>query len=261
MKTSIYYFSGTGNSLAVAQGLAAHMENVTIISIPSVMNREEITDDADCIGFVFPVYFLDMPFIVQEFARKLRPEKDPYLFAVSTCGQNPGHALFTLAKILKTSGRRLSAGFALVMPENFLAPVDLMERPEIQRQKNYLAQKKIPGIAAVISHQQSHGPDGTGSVTSIILGKIAGTLMGSLYRTPVKFHATDACTGCRTCQKICPTESITVEGKTVTWGTNCTQCYACIHWCPVAAIEIGKRSVGKSRYHHPDIRISDMILR
>jgi len=38
-------------------------------------------------------------------------------------------------------------------------------------------------------------------------------------------------------------------------------CYACVHWCPQGAIEIGRYTAGKPRYHHPDIDLKDMILR
>jgi len=56
-KIEIYYFSGTGNSLVVARDIAEKM-NGNLISIPSVMDKESITTDADVIGIVFPVYYL-----------------------------------------------------------------------------------------------------------------------------------------------------------------------------------------------------------
>ena len=63
------------------------------------------------------------------------------------------------------------------------------------------------------------------------------------------FTAGDACTGCGQCARLCPTGSITLrEGKPV-WGPGCTHCMACICRCPAAAIEYGKKSRGKPRYH------------
>jgi len=38
------------------------------------------------------------------------------------------------------------------------------------------------------------------------------------------------------------------NGKPV-WGKNCTHCMACICYCPKEAIEYGKKSKGKPRYH------------
>ena len=56
MGTEIYYFSGTGNSLVIARNIAEKTKG-TIISIPSVMNKESIESDADVIGIVFPIYY------------------------------------------------------------------------------------------------------------------------------------------------------------------------------------------------------------
>jgi MinD superfamily P-loop ATPase len=89
-------------------------------------------------------------------------------------------------------------------------------------------------------------------------GRIASTLATTVYNVPARLHATAACNRCMTCQRICPTRNITVTKDGVTWGTDCTQCYACIHWCPQQAIEIGGRTKGKPRYHHPDISLGDM---
>lgn len=56
MSTEIFHFSGTGNSLVVAQDLSLEL-NGKLISILSVMDRASIGNDADVIGIIFPVYF------------------------------------------------------------------------------------------------------------------------------------------------------------------------------------------------------------
>lgn len=38
------------------------------------------------------------------------------------------------------------------------------------------------------------------------------------------------------------------NGKPV-WGQDCTHCMACLCCCPAEAIEYGKMSLGKPRYH------------
>src|SRR5512136_1923604 len=136
MKTNIYYFSGTGNSLAVARDLANSLDDADLIPIPRVMHQQEITDNAKAVGIVFPVYFSDMPPYVQEFVKKLSFSKVSYIFGIATCGQKPGHALFTLKSLLERKRTTLAAGFVLVMPENYIAPLDLIEPALIQEQKN-----------------------------------------------------------------------------------------------------------------------------
>jgi hypothetical protein len=57
MPVAIYYFSGTGNSLAVARAVAARL-GCTAVAIQEVMNAPTIAIQADTVGVVFPTYLL-----------------------------------------------------------------------------------------------------------------------------------------------------------------------------------------------------------
>ena len=59
----------------------------------------------------------------------------------------------------------------------------------------------------------------------------------------------DKCVGCGKCAKMCPLNNIELKNSKPVWGKNCTHCMACICLCPTEAIEYGKKSVGKPRYH------------
>ena len=63
------------------------------------------------------------------------------------------------------------------------------------------------------------------------------------------FTAGDACTGCGQCARLCPMNNITIQNGKPAWGSDCTHCMACICYCPTEAIEYGKKSLGKPRYH------------
>ena len=49
--------------------------------------------------------------------------------------------------------------------------------------------------------------------------------------------------------ELCPLNNIHLESGRPVWGKNCTHCMACICYCPKEAIEYGKKSKGKPRYH------------
>ncbi|MCX6690545.1 MAG: EFR1 family ferrodoxin, partial [Methanoregula sp.] len=197
----------------------------------------------------------------KEFVKKLSFSATPYIFGIATCGQTSGHSLFTLKSLLEEKGTTLAAGFVLVMPENYIAPHDLMEPAKIQQQKIRDTKEKIPELAAAISRQQFFAPEGRDSLIWRILVGIFAVYVTSVIRIPKQIHATDTCNRCGMCRRICPTNNITVTEKAVTWDDRCTQCYACVHWCPQGAIEIGSSTAGKPRYHPPDIILKDMILR
>lgn len=259
MKSVLYYFTGTGNTLAVARDLAAELGDTKLIPLRRAISPGGVSSDADVVGIAFPVYFLDMPSLVRQFVQQLRFEGTPYIFGLATCGERPGGALFRLRELLQKNGRALSAGFVLVMPENYIGPVDLMHDTDRIEEKYAQAKNRIPAIAAAIRERKTSAPEGTNSALLKFGGAITGTLMTSVYRVPRRLHTTEKCNRCGTCGRICPTRNITMEEGGVRWSNSCTQCYACIHWCPQEAIEIGGRTTGKRRYHHPEVSIKDML--
>ncbi len=283
MKTVIYYFTGTGNTLVVARELAAELGDVKLVPLRRAIQPGGISVDADVVGIAFPVYFLNLPGIVRKFAENIRFSGKPYIFGIATCGERPGGALFTLKTLLEEKGTMLSYGFVVVMPENYIGPVDLMGDAPLRQEKYMHALSRIPAIAAAIRERKVSVPEGSDSALLKIGGPITSTLATSLYNTPGRLHATAACNRCGTCGRICPTRNIAVTESGVSWGKDCTQCYACIHWCPLSsissslhnphctqcyacihwcpqtAIEIGGRTAGKPRYHHPDVSLRDML--
>ncbi len=56
MNSEIYYFTGTGNSLAVARDIALKTDG-KLIPIPSVIDKDIIKTETDAIGIVFPTYY------------------------------------------------------------------------------------------------------------------------------------------------------------------------------------------------------------
>jgi MinD superfamily P-loop ATPase len=67
------------------------------------------------------------------------------------------------------------------------------------------------------------------------------------------------CNGCGTCVQVCPMDNITLLGDKPSWGENCAFCFACLQWCPREAIQAGRITLNKKRYHHPDVKISDIV--
>ena len=63
------------------------------------------------------------------------------------------------------------------------------------------------------------------------------------------------CIGCGKCVKNCPMNNIRLKDGKPIWGKKCTHCMACICYCPMEAIEYGKKSIGKPRYHFEKLKI------
>jgi len=160
-KVEVYYFSGTGNSLAVARDIA-EKTNGTLISIPWVMDKQSIKTDADVIGIVFPVYMAHLygiPLIVERFIKKLEDIGSKYIFAVCTCGGlenfNGLPTLKNLRKIIKSMGGKLSAEYSIKLPMNTLYyshipfPIDQNQETMFKNCKN-----KIEVICQCITNRK-----------------------------------------------------------------------------------------------------------
>ena len=63
-----------------------------------------------------------------------------------------------------------------------------------------------------------------------------------------RYTVSEACNGCGKCVKLCPVNNIKMHLGKPQFSDNCMGCYGCIHKCPEKAINLGKRTEGKTRY-------------
>ncbi len=64
METTIYYFTGTGNSLQIAKNVRDKLEDCKLIPIVKVWQIKDLTATCEKVGFVFPLYWSGLPKIV-----------------------------------------------------------------------------------------------------------------------------------------------------------------------------------------------------
>lgn len=261
MSTTVYYFSGTGNSLAAARGIADKISGTQLVNIAELTAREETEEHSDTVGIVFPVYFEDIPDIVKRFVERLAVPGGTYVFGVATCGYGPGWSLYSLDRLLRRKGTRLSAGFAVTMPDNAVIVIDRVPPPDVQESVLASAAEMIVQIAEDVKRRANVGLERERRLRDKLEGVLMKALATRVYRTPKRFTVTDACVRCGTCKRICPTGNIDVRDGRVSWGKDCAQCLACLHWCPAGAISLGRLSQISRRYHHPDVSARDMMLR
>jgi ferredoxin len=265
-KVEIYYFSGTGNSLVVARDLAGKTQG-HLIPVTAVIDQERIHTDADVIGMVFPIYDFRPPGIIGKFVRKLENIGAKYLFAVCTYGIMPGKTMKHFAQVIKSCGGNLSAGFAVHMPHSGIGSGAFSADQHEQMFNNW--KKKLDVIYDYI-HAGKQGTLETSNLfVSFILSGLFMKVIPILLPlfTHVMLKGWDSlalisdgkCDGCGICQRVCPVENIEMLDNKPSWSNCCEGCFACLHWCPKEAIQAGSITVNMKRYHHPDVKISDMI--
>lgn len=257
MSSTIFYFSGTGNSLAVARELNNSLsDKASIIPLSTFRNEESVQIDADVVGFVFPVYFMNIPDIVKSFIKKLTFKTNPYIFAIATCNGIPGASLSELNKCLNRKGELLSSGFVIHMPGNALVTPHNIE---IERLNNY--KTKVTEISTNINNRSINKIECKDNLKTRIVSGICKPLGKQLYLTPKNVSYTSQCVGCGICEKVCPLNNIKMINKRPHWEKDCSTCLACFHWCPKKAVKGGKMLNKRERYHHPEMSIEDMDLK
>jgi len=81
----------------------------------------------------------------------------------------------------------------------------------------------------------------------------------NVYESDKSFSVESSCSSCGICEQVCPVNNIKIiEGKPE-WQHKCQQCLACINFCPEKSIQIGTKTVKTGRYHHPEIKLKQII--
>lgn len=291
MSTEVYYFSGTGNSLAVARDISDKTSG-KLIPIPSVIDEERIEIAADTVGIVFPVYHQGIPFIINRFANKIHKAEGKYIFGVCTYGDSPGISLEYLDSVIRSKGGKLDSGFAVRMPYNYITPsftlknffrsFGLREISIEKQQKMFGAwESRLESVCEFIRSRKKGKLETKAKGIEKLVDtlnlretlqrkvwlKVAGfegdtglPFLKSLQLMDHGFKCDDKCDRCGLCSRVCPVRNIEIiDGKSV-WQHHCEQCFACLQWCPKEAIQFSNSTSFGKRYHHPQVKLSDMLI-
>jgi ferredoxin len=245
----IYWFSGTGNSLYAAKRLSDSLGDAPLTQITDEAPSGTVGGEDAKVGFVFPLYYLNMPCAVRAFIEKLDILPGTYIFAVVTMGAAVGNgATKELDKTLKAKGLRLNYGRGIKMPDNYI----LLYNPADPN-----------GCDALLAKSDSI-LDGFASDIKAAMQSVKGfpLSMNSMYknieRLDAKFTVSSGCNGCGICEKVCPVRNIRLERGKPEWLRRCEHCVACISWCPAKAIEYGSKTGSHRRYCNPKIKVEEL---
>lgn len=256
---TIFYFTGTGNSLNVACDIAS-IEEASVVSIAKSIKHVTDFIPKGKVGFVFPVYYCGLPQIVHEFISKITLEKVDYVYIVATYGANGGNGgcITQTKRLLSAKGKRLNAGFYTKSVDNFIIwtwdvpvkekQVTLLSKAHkkaveisliVQAKKDYIEKSPVEHIGpAIFRHQH---------------------FLNTVNSTDEAFYSTPACTSCGLCARVCPTNNLDFSTGKPKWKSEtCQRCFACLHLCPVAAIQYGKVTIKRHRYKNPYISVEQL---
>jgi len=256
MKTTIYYFSGTGNSLKVAKDIAAGVGDTEIIQICK-SNMEINNTTSNKVGIIFPVYASGMPLLVKEFIGKIKISQDAYVYTVVTFGAAAGASISQLENLLSDKGIKLSAAFKMKMPGNY----QVIYAPYSDKKQKICFENEKQKITEIVKSINKNEIVRFSGVGENLMKTIGGMIYSSFspYEKDKDFWIDEKCNGCGTCSKVCPADNIKMNEGKPEWQHKCEQCVACMQWCPKKSIQYKKATVKRGRYQHPDIAVTELF--
>ena len=244
----VLYFTGTGNSRYIAQHIAEAIDDELLSMNDRIKAGDYSPVETDeRLVIVTPTYAWRIPRIVRDHLAETDFSCGAQAWFVMTCGSEIGNAAGYNQALCREKQLTYMGTAQIVMPEIYFAMFNAPQAEEA-RQIVARAEPEIDRVISAISAKQEFAPPRNNLYDRFMSGPV-NPIFYSCFVKAKAFTASDACTGCGQCAKLCPTNSITIQHGKPVWGGDCTHCMACICHCGAEAIEYGKKSLGKPRYH------------
>lgn len=257
-KLIIFYFTGTGNALAVTnwikQVFTAKNIPVEIIKItPSLHYDISETSPKTLIGFCYPTHGFNASPVVINLLFRLRKIKRR-VFLINTRAGLKMHKLFVPglsglaqlfpALIISLKGGKIMGYQPMDLPSNWISVHPGLKEKVVQsifkrceKITKRFALKMLNG-QRVYKAWLSFPFDILVSPISVLyyfFGRFA------LSKT---FIADSKCNGCGLCAKQCPVNAIKMKSNYPFWTSKCESCMHCMNHCPKRAIQTPQIIVG-----------------
>ena len=245
---TFFYFTGTGNTLALAQAAKKTLEasdwQVRLVNVAGSYEPS----DSDLIGLFFPVYSFGPPRIIGRFLRRLQDGNGTPAIVVANPAESAGGAVGMAQRALSAKGYSVQQSYFVLMPSNYILGGGAMDDAKAATIIAAATSKVAEMTAAWLlsgSPEAEHAKVGPASALAHWAFVKGLPFMGRMYRY------SDKCTGCGACVEMCPMGVISLgSNERPVWSRGCEHCMRCVNHCPFDAIEVGRLTVGKKRYKY-----------
>lgn len=253
----IYYFTGTSNTLTLARQIAGQTD-ARLVSIPAQRQKTEIDPQAAMVIVVSPVYYGDLPLLVQSFLSRLTQVENSRVLLVLGHSGDPGRAARTAADALAAHGGKLSGTLAVRLPHNAV---------RVDEDSETLFASAMQSITTFLvgttpemdcTPVTSSGPGSIPHLTRITGIDADAHLAEAVHAAGQMFTLAGECHGCGMCLMSCPVDNIVMVEKKPHWLDHCENCLACYSQCPHQAISTLLVETGYV-YHAPGFNFKDLV--
>ncbi len=250
-KLIIYYFTGTGNALAVAnwilqiakeQNILVEIRKIT----PSLLVHKNDFSENTLIGFCYPTHGFNAPPIVIYFLLRF-PKMKNKVFVLNTRAGMKVSKLFTPgisglaqllpAAILQIKGYKIVGFQPMDLPSNWITIHPGLRQKVMDSIFERCEQISKQFAAKILSGKRVY--KGLISLPIDLLISpisIAYYFYGRFFLAKT-FIADYNCTSCGLCAKECPVKAIQMKNNRPFWTHKCESCMRCMNSCPQRAIQ------------------------
>jgi len=257
-KLTVYYFTGTGNSLKVALWLTQtakemNMETELInIATIDLLQQHQLAPDT-LVAFVSPVHGFNYPPVMLHFIRHFQKGKNDILLINTRAGMligkwiTPGLSgitfYFSGLRLLR-KGYHIKAMYPVDLPSNWISV-----HPGLNEQTvTYLHEqnkKRVSSFAhKVLTGQPEFKKAASELIQDVIVAPVAlGYYFFGRFMFAKTYFASADCDNCDACIKNCPVKAIIKVDNRPFWTLRCESCMRCMSNCPKKAIETAHGSL------------------
>lgn len=254
MKTTIFYYTSTGNSLHIAKRIKEQISNCELVSMASALKKQNFNYNCDYAVFIYPVHCFGLPIITFDFIKELNLEGCNYIYCVAVSGGGKGNQTFKQINYLLPN-YKINNRTTIKYTSNYIkagrnATPERVQKCDIENEP--LIDKLIEDIKNKITLKNN---------ISTSKGAFSNRAWRAFFRGKNnKFTVNDDCIGCKICEKVCPISNIRIENQKPIWSNVCVDCMGCINLCPKNAINLGNKTIKKYRYKNKNIPVSDLFI-
>ncbi len=239
----IAVFTGTGNTLAVADAMAEEFrragKTAAVVPMDSPLTEAGF-GGADAIGLAVPVSFITNFPTARRFIDSLPPGNGREAFFLATMGSTGLGMDVRVGRALREKGYVPVGSRFIRMCANYGGRI-----PDADAFRTILAnaRKEAEDFARRLIAGGTVWKSGWSNPAAAFHDWLGRTgLPFKFFRFVFPFAVDrEKCTGCGVCERQCPERAIALTDGRAAIGANCQSCQRCIAYCPVAAIAVPKK--------------------
>lgn len=242
MKTTLLYFSGTGNTWRTTHLYAGCLQRLgwetRVVAVEAAL-REQKLPDTEVLGIGFPVYAFGPPRLVDRFLQTLPPGAGRPALVWAVAAGMVGGATAAVAGWLEAAGYRVVHEQAYLVPENWHWRWSDPVAASVAKERAWSRTGELVSRAAseLVAGQPRRSRPGPVRLR-VLSGRIWRSHLAGGERAGRYLRVTRACTGCGLCARACPTSAMAGHPSGYRVGPGCTLCLRCVSICPVQAITV-----------------------